>query len=60
MPDGDVRRMPKAREYKCTRMFRRLTPRHFQRNGFDRMNVGLALDIACPETVRLLRWIRLL
>ena len=35
-----------------------LTPRHFQLGGFDRMSVGLALDILKRETARMLRWLR--
>jgi hypothetical protein len=36
----------------------RLTPRHFARTAFDRMNVGLALDIMREDTARQIRWLR--
>ena len=37
----------------------RLTSRHFARNAFDRMNVGLSLSLFCDETVQMFRYLRL-
>ena len=37
----------------------RLTTRHFARNAFDQMNVGLSLDLFCNETVQMYRYLRL-
>ena len=35
-----------------------LTPRHFHRTSFNRMNVKLAHDVLCDTTARLIRWLR--
>ena len=40
------------------RMLPWLSARHFHRNCFDRMNVGMALHIMSMETVRVLCYLR--
>ena len=41
------------------KLMHHLTPGHFDRSGYDRMNVGLAKDIMCVPTARALHFLRL-
>ena len=42
------------------RMMPKLTYKHFHRDNYDKMNVGMALNIMSYQTVRVLMFIRLI
>jgi hypothetical protein len=39
-------------------ILRRLTPRHFERNAFDGLNVGMAVDLFHRQTIQTFQYLR--